>query len=192
MVTSVPVQGVQMGKSPNGVEMERPDRGLLADQDHQRAIWTSRARRFTSMAMVVDFLTAILALVAGGIINRWGLTALRLHPANTTCAAARCEDRLLINTAGWRNAAGWLCGNRSMRQCTKAASVSHAMAHWILPRQVLIRSMASTCSSAMIGYGLEAFVDMVASILVRACCPVASTCAVALVLISPPVVQHVQ
>ena len=73
-------------KSPNGVEMERPDRGLLADQDHQRAIWTSRARRFTSMAMVVDFLTAILALVAGGIINRWGLTASRLHPGSSQAA----------------------------------------------------------------------------------------------------------
>jgi hypothetical protein len=35
------------------------------------------------------------------------------------------------------------------------------------PWQVLIRSMVATCSSAMIGYGLEAFVDMVASILVR-------------------------
>ena len=86
METSVLAQGVQMGKSPNGVEMERPDRGLLADQDHQRAIWTSRARRFTSMAMVVDFLTAILALVAGGIINRWGLTASRLHPGSSQAA----------------------------------------------------------------------------------------------------------
>lgn len=65
-----PLQGVQIGKAPNGVEMERPDRGLLADRDHQRTIWTSRARRFTSIAMVVDFLTAILALVAGAIINR--------------------------------------------------------------------------------------------------------------------------
>jgi hypothetical protein len=116
----VPVQGVQMGKSPNGVEMERPDRGLLADQDHQRAIWTSRARRFTSMAMVVDFLTAILALVAGGIINRWGFTAPRWHPADETRGSTSDARR-----AGWHSRVAqwhWLagCGNRFMRQSTNA------------------------------------------------------------------------
>lgn len=42
--------------------------GLLAE-DLNRAVWTNRARWFTGIAMILDFVTAVLALVAGGIID---------------------------------------------------------------------------------------------------------------------------
>jgi hypothetical protein len=128
MKTSVLAQGVQMGKSPNGVEMERPDRGLLADQDHQRAIWTSRARRFTSMAMVVDFLTAILALVAGGIINRWGLVAFVYTQPTRRVQRHGCEHRGLTVTAGWRNAAGCCAATVSCANAPRHRGCSPATA----------------------------------------------------------------
>lgn len=108
--TSFDTRGVQIEKGRNGAAAERQDRGLLADTDHQRAIWTSRARRFTTIAMGVDFVTAMIALIAGGIINSsamigYGLEALvdmaasvlvlwRFWDSAETAAGARAnEDR---------------------------------------------------------------------------------------------------
>jgi len=66
-------QGVQIEKArepsaaaPALEQESRQDRGLLADQDVQRAIWTNRARWFTGMSMIVDFSTGLLALIVGG------------------------------------------------------------------------------------------------------------------------------
>jgi hypothetical protein len=81
--TSFDAHGVQIEKpreaSGAAASDARQDRGLLADQDVQRAIWTNRARWFTGLSMIVDFSTGLLALIVGGIIHSAALTGYGLE-----------------------------------------------------------------------------------------------------------------
>lgn len=66
------------GGQPSSRDASAQHVGLLSKNEELR-IWTKRARWFTGMSMIVDFVTALLALVTGGIINSAALVGYGLE-----------------------------------------------------------------------------------------------------------------